>query len=128
MYDLPIALSILAASGQLDHRHFINSSFIGELSLDGKIKPVKGLISMTEKAASLGKKYFFVPGKITHQAGFFKKISIIPCKDLKSITEVLKDNELKKKTWNKTKKQRQKAKRKKRKIPHRKVDRDVSSI
>ncbi len=61
LYDLPIALAILAGSGQISPGCFNDSCFIGELSLDGKINPVRGLISMTEKAVDLKKKYFFVP-------------------------------------------------------------------
>lgn len=57
-YDLPIALSILAVSGQIGHSLFKDSCFIGELSLDGNINPVKGLISMAEEARAIGKNFF----------------------------------------------------------------------
>ena len=87
LYDLPIALAILAASGQVSSNCFDDSCFIGELSLDGKVNPVKGLISMTEKAVELKKKYFFVPGTNVEQASFFKEIDIIACN---SLTETIK--------------------------------------
>lgn len=89
LYDLPIALSILAASGQISSSCFNDSCFIGELSLDGKINPVRGLISMVEKAVELKKKYFFVPGDIAAQAAFFKSIDMIPCSTLKEIIDII---------------------------------------
>ena len=73
LYDLPIALSILAASGQIEGRSLKESFFIGELSLNGKINSVRGLLSMAERAEKLGKKYFFVPQNNAGQAGMFKK-------------------------------------------------------
>jgi magnesium chelatase family protein len=89
LYDLPIALSIMAASGQIESKRFRRSCFIGELSLDGRINPVRGLISMAEKAEELDKKYFFAPYETAAQASMFKKVDIIPCRDLKSTVEIL---------------------------------------
>ena len=89
LYDLPIALAILAASGQVNSNCFDDSCFIGELSLDGKVNPVKGLISMTEKAVQLKKRYFFVPGINVEQASFFKEINIIACSTLKETIKII---------------------------------------
>jgi len=89
LYDLPIALAILAASGQINPNCFSDSCFIGELSLDGNINPVRGLISMVEKAVALKKKYFFVPGINAGQASFFKEIDIIACTNLKETIEII---------------------------------------
>ncbi|MCJ7665764.1 MAG: YifB family Mg chelatase-like AAA ATPase, partial [Actinobacteria bacterium] len=88
-YDLPIALSILAASGQISSECFDDSCFVGELSLDGTINPVRGLISMTEKAVEIKKKYFFIPGGNREQAAFFKSIDIIPCSTLGKIIDII---------------------------------------
>ena len=89
LYDLPIALAILAASEQISSGCFDDSCFIGELSLNGKINPVRGLISMTEKAVDLRKKYFFVPGTNAEQASFFKEIDIIACSTLKETIGII---------------------------------------
>ena len=88
-YDLPIALSILAVSRQISSKLFGVSCFIGELSLDGKINPIKGIISMTEKAVSIGRNYFFVPQKIAHQASLIKNISIVPGSNLNEVVKIL---------------------------------------
>ncbi len=88
-YDLPIALSILAASSQTGCSIFKDSCFIGELSLDGSINPVRGLISMAEKARAIGKKFFFVPPGIARQASFIPGINIVACKNLLENVEAL---------------------------------------
>jgi magnesium chelatase family protein len=90
-YDLPIALAILAVSGQIGCSFFKDCCFIGELSLDGNINPVKGLISMAEEARSIGKKFFFVPFRIARQASFIPGISIVACKNLTETAEALSD-------------------------------------
>ena len=92
-YDLPIALSILAVSGQISSNIFCQSCFVGELSLDGKINPVRGIISMAEKTRALGKKNFFVPYSIANQASFIPSINIIACRELKEAVAALEDNE-----------------------------------
>jgi magnesium chelatase family protein len=89
LYDLPIALAILAASGQIIGKRFEDCCFIGELSLDGNINPVRGLISMAETALKIGKKYFFVPSDIANLAGFHTRIGIVPCKTLKETAGVI---------------------------------------
>lgn len=96
LYDLPIALSILAASGQISHEKFESSCFIGELSLDGMINPVRGLISMAEKAQELEKEYFFVPRAIANQAVSFNKMNIIPCSSLYGTAAILEDGGIEK--------------------------------
>ena len=90
-YDLPIAVSILAVSGQVDSNYFKQSCFIGELSLDGMINTVRGIISMTERAVLIRKKYFFVPDRNSFQASILKNINIIPCRNLKEILGFLSD-------------------------------------
>lgn len=92
-YDLPIALSILAASDQIKCGIFNESCFIGELSLDGSINPVKGLISMAEKARGMDKKFFFVPYEIANQASFISDVSIVACKSLVETVKVLTGGE-----------------------------------
>jgi len=88
-YDLPIALSILAVSGQINSKLFNISCFIGELSLDGKINPIRGVISMAEKARVIGKEYFFVPYKMAYQASMVDNVNIVACKDLKETVKVI---------------------------------------
>ncbi|MBQ6816547.1 MAG: YifB family Mg chelatase-like AAA ATPase [Clostridia bacterium] len=60
VYDLPIMLAILAASGQITVNSE-NSLFIGEVSLNGQLRRVNGVVAMAIKARELGIENFFVP-------------------------------------------------------------------
>jgi len=93
IYDLPIALSILAISGQINSSLFNCSSFIGELSLDGSIDSVKGILSMTQKAFELKKKYFFIPQGNINEATLINGISIIGCSSLKDCVYILQNQD-----------------------------------
>ncbi|MDE6038094.1 MAG: magnesium chelatase, partial [Duncaniella sp.] len=61
-YDLPIAIGVLAASEQISCVHALDSYMImGELSLDGSVLPIKGVLPMAIKARELGFKGMIVP-------------------------------------------------------------------
>ncbi len=60
IYDLPIAVAILKASGQLNE-DTDNAVMIGELSLDGNLRPVEGVLAMAVTALKSGFKDFFLP-------------------------------------------------------------------
>ena len=61
-YDLPILLSILCASGSV-RRPRATSAFLGELSLDGQIRPISGVLPMALEAKRSGVKALFVPAE-----------------------------------------------------------------
>jgi magnesium chelatase family protein len=61
VFDLSIALSILAASGQLGPERMDDFLFTGELSLNGKLRPVKGALSVAMEARKFGLKRLIVP-------------------------------------------------------------------
>ncbi len=92
LYDLPIAVALLIVSKQvknLDTGIIRQSGFIGELSLDGKINPVRGIISMAEKSAELKKKYFFIPEDNLDQAIVINNIGILSCRDLMYVISII---------------------------------------
>jgi len=60
-FDLPIALGILAASRQLGADGFSNYEFAGELSLTGELRPVRGALAMTWRAARAGRTFVLPP-------------------------------------------------------------------
>jgi magnesium chelatase family protein len=60
-FDLPIALGILAASQQLDTADFPKYEFAGELSLTGELRPVRGALAMTWRAAQEGRAFVLPP-------------------------------------------------------------------
>ena len=75
-YDLPIAIGYLLASEQIifDSR---DKLFIGELSLDGKIRSVPGILPMTLMAKEMGIKTFFVPKENIKEASLIQEVEII---------------------------------------------------
>jgi len=60
-YDLPIALALLAASGQTSGGGWERWCFVGELSLDGRVRPVPGVLAMAERARAEGFTTLVVP-------------------------------------------------------------------
>ncbi len=96
-YDLPIAIAILIISSQITNfslELINNASFVGELSLDGKLNPVRGIISMSEKCQELNKKFFFIPYENSSQASSIKGIKFICSKTLLEITRIISNKNL----------------------------------
>ena len=89
-FDLPIALGILAATGQLKVDDIIeNSVFLGELSLDGGIKPVRGILPMTISAKENAIENIFLPVENADEAAVVSGINIYPAKSIKDVVNHL---------------------------------------
>ncbi len=89
-YDLPLALAILAASDQIEDIEYMSSSlFVGELSLNGSIRPVKGIIPHLEAAKEAALKRAFVPYGNMQQAQLLGEIEAVPCLNLKQVVDIL---------------------------------------
>lgn len=86
VYDVSIAIGILIASEIINNEQLNNYMFLGELSLDGSIKPVEGTLSMACCAATKGIKNLFVPEGNSDEAAVVKNINILP---VKSLTEII---------------------------------------
>lgn len=76
-FDLPIALGLLAASGQLESDLFEQFAVAGELALDGNTRPVKGVLSMAMAAASAGARGIVVPSANAAEAAVVENIQVI---------------------------------------------------
>lgn len=74
--DLPIALSVLILSGQLSQSVVSNKLFVGELSLDGKLRPIRGIVSIVEAAREAGYKEIYVPLDNLSQASLIPEITV----------------------------------------------------
>lgn len=85
-YDLPIAVGILAASGQILSEMTDQFMIAGELSLDGGIQPVKGALSMSIQARAAGLKGFILPADNAREAAVVKGLRVY---GLRSLTEVI---------------------------------------
>ncbi len=88
--DLPIALSVLVLSGQLLQQDVKDKLFVGELSLDGELRPVKGIINIVETARKAGYKEAYVPLKNLPQASLISGIEIYGVDTLQNLFLALK--------------------------------------
>lgn len=86
VYDLPILLAILSKSNQIN-KISDNMAFVGELSLNGDIRPVSGVLSMAITLKNQGVKYFFVPSVNAYEASFCSNINIY---EVNTIDDVIK--------------------------------------
>jgi magnesium chelatase family protein len=75
-FDLPIALGMIAVTEELDSSPFENFSFVGELALDGSVRPVKGVLPVALEARRRGKRALFVPEANALEAAMVDKIDI----------------------------------------------------
>jgi magnesium chelatase family protein len=87
-YDLAVALSILSESKMIKQLPFDPVVF-GELGLNGKIKPVRGLLGKLLIAIKAGYKNFIIPEENTEQASLLTGINVLPAKSLKTLYEKL---------------------------------------
>lgn len=87
-FDLPIALAIILASGQTEFSSK-DRMFLGELSLDGKLRGVPGVLAVAMKAVEKGLKELYVPLANAQEAALISGLKIFPAKDLKQILEHL---------------------------------------
>ena len=90
-FDLAIALGILASSGILDFNGIQDSLFIGELSLDSEIKPVKGALPVAVCALQEGFRRLVLPAANAHEASVVRGLEIIPVTNLKETVAFLKN-------------------------------------
>jgi len=88
-FDLPIAVGIMLATEMIQKNRLFKTAFIGELSLDGKINRVNGILPMCIEAVRLGIKKIIIPEENAKEAGVVSGIDIIPAKNLKEVIEYL---------------------------------------
>ncbi|MFH2145716.1 MAG: YifB family Mg chelatase-like AAA ATPase [Candidatus Omnitrophota bacterium] len=89
-YDLPIALGIIAASGQISLPYLADFVILGELSLDGAVKPVKGMLPMILEISKHRRK-FIVPEENATEAAMVSNASVYPVKSLTETIDFLQD-------------------------------------
>jgi len=81
MFDLPIAIALLKATRQIKNP-LEDFCFAGELSLMGKVRPIRGSLLLAEKAKRGDKKFFLLPEANAREAALVDGINIIPVKNL----------------------------------------------
>ncbi len=93
-YDLPIALGLLAASGQLNPEHLHEYIIMGELSLDGSIKPIKGALPIALVAKESGFKGVIVPEENAEEAAIVDGIDVYGASDITEVCNFLEDGSI----------------------------------
>jgi len=93
-FDLPIAIGILAASEQLENKHAIQKYVImGELSLDGEVRSIKGALPIAIQARKEGFKGLIVPKANEREAGMVNNLDVYGVSHIKEVIEFFENNE-----------------------------------
>ena len=88
-FDLPIALGILGANGDLGNFEALeNTLSVGELSLDGRVRPVRGALSIALRCRENGIKNLLLPEENATEAAVVREISVFPIRDLRQAAEI----------------------------------------
>jgi magnesium chelatase family protein len=90
VFDLAIALAYLLSSGQINFWPE-KKLFLGELGLDGKLKPIKGVLTLTKTAKERGFKEIFLPKENAKEAALIGGINIFGANSLKEATDHLEE-------------------------------------
>ncbi len=88
-FDLPIAIGVLAASEQLDSEPLDHYLFFGELSLDGSLRPVAGVLAIAAAAAELGITHMVVPQDNAQEAAVVDGLTVYGFEHLSQVVEFL---------------------------------------
>ena len=87
-YDLPILLSILCALGSV-RRPSSSDAFLGEVSLDGSVRPVSGVLPMALAAKREGIRRIFVPAENAPEATLSRGPAVIPVRTVRELADAL---------------------------------------
>ena len=103
MFDLPIALAILSSSSQIISTKLKEFVIIGELGLDGKVKPVQGVLPILISARNLGFTKFIIPKANEKEASFIESVEVYAFETLTDIVSFLSGHiafdAVEKQTW-----------------------------
>ena len=90
-FDLPIAIGLLTATKVIRNKHLADYFILGELSLDGSLRPVKGILPTVLKAKQLNKRGIILPEENAREASLVKGIDIYPVGSLNKAIDFLEE-------------------------------------
>ncbi|MDD4271275.1 MAG: YifB family Mg chelatase-like AAA ATPase [Patescibacteria group bacterium] len=93
-YDLPIAISILAATKKINCEDFSRFLFVGELALNGELRPVNGVLPIAIKAKNKGLTAIFVPAANACEAKLVNDLEVIPVNNLVELVAHLENRQI----------------------------------
>lgn len=89
IYDLPIAIGLLSATGRLKAAGLEDFGMVGELSLSGKVRRVRGILPMVMEMRRIGRAAVLVPEENAEEASIVTGIDVIPVSSLRDAAEYL---------------------------------------
>ncbi|HXI26355.1 MAG TPA: YifB family Mg chelatase-like AAA ATPase [Pyrinomonadaceae bacterium] len=89
-FDLPIALGILGANGDLgDAEHLTDILSVGELSLDGRVRPIRGALPIALRARQSNTKHLLLPDENAKEAAVVSDVNVYAVTDLRHAVETI---------------------------------------
>jgi magnesium chelatase family protein len=88
-FDLPIAIGILGANGELQREDLDDTLLIGELALDGRVRPVRGALPIAVAAKKKGLKRLLLPVENAAEAAVVAGLDVYPVRDLREVVTLL---------------------------------------
>ena len=89
VYDLTIAIGILAAQGEIEATTLEDYVLLGELALSGEVRRVKGVLPLALKAREMGKKGLLVPSVNAEEAAVVEGLAVYPVNNLREAADFL---------------------------------------
>jgi len=86
-YDLPLAIGILAASEQIQQNKLEDYTIMGELSLDGSLQPIRGVLPITLQARDEGFKGIILPKQNAREAGVVNNIKVLEASNIREVID-----------------------------------------
>src|SRR6476659_7354325 len=91
-FDLPIALGILGANGDLlEEENLIHMLCVGELSLDGRVRPIKGALPIAILAREASIRHLILPEENAKEAAVVSGVNVYPVADLRAAVNLIAD-------------------------------------
>jgi len=91
-FDLPIAIGILIANGELEQKQAEGKIFCGELALDGKVRHINGALPIAVELSKDGKEDFILPYENAKEAAIVRGVPVYAVRDLNELVNYLKGN------------------------------------
>lgn len=90
-FDLPIAVGMLCAHGFLDAKAVGDAVLLGELGLNGELKPIRGILSLVSRAREEGRERCFLPRDNAEEGSAIEGIRVIGVESLGQMAEFMRD-------------------------------------
>lgn len=93
-FDLPIAVGILGANGELKSESLNDCLLVGELALDGRVRPVRGALPIAVAAKRRGMRQLILPTENAREAAVVQGLDVYPVNDLREVITLLNSDPL----------------------------------